>query len=256
MKIIDAHTHPFLNELERTGAYGEFITDMDYFADDMARSGIEHFCGSVIRHIDGTEWAPVQEMNRHALAIWEKFPDTYTPGFHIHPNFPKESCEEIEYMASRGVKLIGELVPYFMRWRSYADPRLEEVFHLAEEKGMTVNVHPTDDEDLEAFMNKYPKLSIIVAHPRDGKDYMENLARLERHPNVNLDLSGTGMFRYGMLRHGVKKLGSERFLFGTDYPICNPGMYVEAVLFEKITDEEMENIFQKNAERLILHKEL
>ena len=110
-------------------------------------------------------------------------------------------------------------------------------------------------EDLEKFASLYPHLSIIVAHPRDGADYQENLARMRRHENVCLDLSGTGLFRYGMLRHGLDQVGKDRILFGTDYPICNPGMYVEAVLFENLTDEELEAVMEKNARRLIFKEE-
>ena len=54
-----------------------------------------------------------------------------------------------------------------------------------------------------------------------------------------------------MLSYGVHKVGAERFLFGTDYPICNPRMYVQAVLQEHLTDEERELIFHKNASRIL-----
>ena len=154
-------------------------------------------------------------------------------------------------MAAQGVHLIGELVPYMMGWDAYASPEAAEIFTLAQEKGMAVNVHPSTDEDLEKFASLYPHLSIIVAHPRDGANYQENLARIRRHENVCLDLSGTGLFRYGMLRYGLDQVGKDRILFGTDYPICNPGMYVEAVLFENLTDEELETVMEKNARRLI-----
>lgn len=32
--------------------------------------------------------------------------------FHVHPAWVRESCDEIAYMHDRGVRLIGELVPY------------------------------------------------------------------------------------------------------------------------------------------------
>ena len=254
MIIIDAHVHPFEVLSQRTGRYTQHVTDMEVFREDLERAGISHCCGSVIERFDGSDWSVLQNMNNAALRLWEQYEDFYTPGFHIHPNFVRESCEEIERMDKAGVKMIGELVPYSMNWSSYACREAEEIFTLAQEKGMTVNVHPSTDQDLEEFASKYPKLDIIVAHPRDGADYAENLARIQRHENVYLDLSGTGLFRYGMLRYGLDKVGKERILFGTDYPICNPGMYVEAVLFEKLSDDELEYIMEKNARRLILEK--
>jgi len=80
---------------------------------------------------------------------------------------------------------------------------------------------------------------------------MKHLEILKKYDNAYLDLSGTGIFRYGMLREGIRQVGDEKFLFGTDYPIINPGMYVQAVCFEHISDKSRENIFYKNAERIL-----
>jgi hypothetical protein len=71
------------------------------------------------------------------------------------------------------------------------------------------------------------------------------------YENYYLDLSGTGIFSYGLISYGVNKAGSDRFLFGTDYPICNPGMYVHAVLFEKLRDKDYEAIFSGSARRIL-----
>nr|MBQ4318691.1 amidohydrolase family protein [Clostridia bacterium] len=74
---------------------------------------------------------------------------------------------------------------------------------------------------------------------------------MEKYPNAYLDLSGTGLFRYAMLAHGVNRVGAERFLFGTDFPVCNAAMQVAAVLSEYLTDEDYELIFSGNAKRLL-----
>ena len=78
-----------------------------------------------------------------------------------------------------------------------------------------------------------------------------HVGRMKKFPNLYLDISGTGLFRYGLLASSVKTVGSERILFGTDYPICNPRMYVQAVLGEHVTDKEKENILYGNAKRLL-----
>ena len=46
--------------------------------------------------------------------------------------------------------------------------------------------------------------------------YEKHLERMAKYENLYLDLSGTGLFRYGMLAYGAKKVGAERFLFGTN----------------------------------------
>ena len=50
---------------------------------------------------------------------------------------------------------------------------------------------------------------------------------------------------------GIRRAGAGKFLFGTDYPITNPGMYVHAVLGEHIGEEDRRLIFSGNAKRLL-----
>ena len=118
---------------------------------------------------------------------------------------------------------------------------------------MAVNYHtlPEEQEEMEKMVSRHPGITFIAAHPGEREYYERHLERMRKYPNLFLDLSGTGIFRYGMLSYGVHKVGAERFLFGTDYPICNPRMYVQAVLQEHLTDEERELIFHKNASRIL-----
>lgn len=77
---------------------------------------------------------------------------------------------------------------------------------------------------------------------------------MKKHENLCLDLSGTGLFRYGVLKYLIREVGADRILFGTDYPICNPRMYVEAIYGEEITEEERELVFHGNVERILGQK--
>jgi len=74
---------------------------------------------------------------------------------------------------------------------------------------------------------------------------------MKSNENAYLDLSGTGLFRYGMLKKLCCEVVAERILFGTDYPICNLKMYIAGVLGEKISDSEKELIFAGNAKRIL-----
>ena len=98
-----------------------------------------------------------------------------------------------------------------------------------------------------------PQVTFVAAHPGQREDFLKHLERLKKYENAYLDLSGTGLFRYGMLRYGIETVGASKFLFGTDYPIVNPGMYVEAVRFEHISEKDREMIFSENAKRLLFN---
>ena len=81
---------------------------------------------------------------------------------------------------------------------------------------------------------------------------MRHIERMKMSENYYLDLSGYGMFRHGMLRRAIDTVGVDRILFGSDYPTCNPGMYIGGVLLDTlISDTEKEKIFSENAKKLL-----
>jgi len=248
MKIIDFHTHPFITADENLCFYE---TDID-FSSDIDCADIYKFCGSVIKYLNPESFDEVQELNAHALKLKNLYGDRYIPGIHIHPKFVRESCEEI-IKSKSNVKLIGELVPYMMCWGdlTYSSKETIEIFKLAEELGMVVNAHPTTIEDMERILKEVPKLNIVFAHPGEKAHYLEQLELMEKYENMFLDLSGTGLFRYTMLSYGVKRVGSGRFVFGTDFPICNASMNIGGVFGEQLSQKDYEMIFHENAENLL-----
>ena len=254
-KIIDFHIHPFVEETENMCFYKQSLSfENDRFVTDLKSSGITTVCGSVINSKETKSeegFDAIKRLNRHALELWEQWGDFYIPGIHVHPAFVKESCEELEFMKNKGVKLVGELVPYMQGWSDYSCKEFGEILDVIGELGMVVSYHSMDDAQMEKMIAGHPKVTFVAAHPNDRDKYPLHLERLKKYPNAFLDLSGTGLFRYGMLKHGVDSVGAEKFLFGTDYPITNPYMYVQAVEFEHISEEAKDMIFYKNAKRVL-----
>ena len=116
----------------------------------------------------------------------------------------------------------------------------------AEKYGMVVSMHSVEEEEdeMDELVRNHKDLTIVAAHPGEYHAFMRHLERMKISENYYLDLSGYGMFRHGMLRYGIDKFGAERFVFGSDYPTCNPGMYIGGVLLDNlITDAEKEKIF-------------
>ena len=257
MKVTDFHTHPYLSEEEFLNFYPEcFVPSPGQMKSDIERAGISHVVGCVLnkrKYSDDEGFSYIKELNDKALRLKELWGDFYTPGFHVHPHFVKESIAEVERMAAAGVRLIGELVPYMHGWSDYSCKGLHTILEAAEQYSMLVSFHTMKDEQkkMTKMIEAHPKLIFIAAHPNEKEYFLLHLERLKKYENFYLDLSGTGIFRYGLTAYGVKEAGSEKFIFGTDYPICNPRMYVQAVLQEPISDEDKENILYKNARRLL-----
>lgn len=259
MKVIDFHMHPYITQEEFIGKFPEsFEPSAAQAVKDLQGSGITHICGSVIDR-DRASYTPekgfeyFRALNRKALRLKEELGDYYTPGFHVHPDYVEESCQEIESMHRAGFRLIGELVPYMHGWKDYSNDRFSEILKTAGKYHMILSYHTVLDEqeEMERMVAAHPDVTFVAAHPGERPYYEKHLERMGKYGNLYLDLSGTGLFRYGMLAYGVKKAGAERFLFGTDYPICNPRMYVQAVLQEPLSEEERELVFHGNAERLL-----
>ena len=229
-------------------------------AEDLRRAGITHICGSVLSreaYDPKKGFEPLRRLNEQAMEVKEKYGGFYTPGFHIHPAFVEESLATLEWMHENGCLLIGELVPYMHGWAEfgmdYASPELREILALAGEYGMVVSYHTMAEqqEQMETMIAQNPQVTFVAAHPQERQSFLMHLERLVKYENAYLDLSGTGLFRYGLLRKGIQTAGAGKFLFGTDYPITNPGMYVHAVLGEHIGEEDRRLIFAGNARRLL-----
>ncbi len=253
MEIIDFHMHPPVGCDANFCHFKEAVGNSEATVlADLQKAGISRFCGSVIYR----EEDPVlllEKTNEAALSLRERFGGAYIPGMMIHPAAPKESCEWLLKMHKAGCRLIGEVVPYIHNWvGGYDAEGLSEILTLAEELSMVVSYHGSDAVDVETKMVKaHPNLPFVMAHPGEKKRFMAALDVMKQCDNFYLDLSGGNIFRYGMLAEGVRTVGAERFLFGTDYPICTPPAYVSAVEYEPITDADKELIFSGNAKRLL-----
>ena len=252
MKIFDFHTHPKDNTSKKIG----FDMTDELFVSELKRAGICKCAGSAIdfEYINDCKdyGEGIKKLNRDVFSFYEKNIDFFVPGIHIHPNFIETSVCEIEGYHKKGVNLVGELVPTLMGCDTYLSNGFYELFKLCEEKEMVVSVHSAGDVDeFNKIAKEFSHLKIVIAHPAYSDEYEKRLEVVGKNDNVYLDLSGTGIAAYGMLRYGIDKVSKEKILFGTDFPGYNPEMYVKSVLYDKLTDEEREYIFWKNAVSLL-----
>lgn len=254
-RIIDFHTHPFRNNRDNICSHKSVIEmNAETTLQLMDRLGVDVICGSVIHKTkEGDDiWSELRYMNNEALALRERYGNRYVPGFHVHPDFVRESCEEIERMHGLGVHLVGELIPYGHGWSDYSCKGFSEILDLCEQYSMTVSFHSMGNDEMDRMVREHPNVTFVAAHPGEFRDFNRHMERMRFSENYYLDLSGYGIFREGMLRHAIDLFGAPRFLFGSDYPTCNMSMYIGGVLMDPlITDAEKELIFFKNAERLL-----
>ncbi len=251
-EIIDFHAHPFISDDENFCMHKDIMPlTIDTTLSEMLEAGITKFCGSVIRREAETTMEMLKASNRDALKLREYYKGAFIPGFHVSPMFIEESIAEIDFAHENDVRMIGELVPYMHHWNDYSRPEFSVLLDHIEKYDMPVSIHTMDMDQMEAMAKAHPHVNFVFAHPGEKQNVLRHIEIMRACENVHLDISGTGILRYGMIKRVVEQCGAERLLFGTDYPIGGPALYVTSILTEKITDRDRELIFSGNAKRLL-----
>lgn len=264
-KIFDFHIHPFISLDTCISLHNDYInTSLEQTEKDLRALGVVKACGSVIEGVElkrKNDAKPftfdrLRALNDEALLLKEKYGDFYVPGFHVHPDFVKESISEVERMGKAGVNVIGELVPYHHGWQDYSCKGMMEILDCAEQYGMIVSFHTMGCDDvtckqMDDMVASHPQIKFVGAHPNEQKTFNDHVRRLKNNENYYLDTSGGGISRYGTLRHLIDDVGLSRILFGSDYPICNPCMHVGGVALDYLlTEDEKKAVFYDNACKL------
>ena len=188
MEIIDFHTHPGYNT---TKDFGYDMTP-ELFVNELKRAGITRACGSAL-DLEMIKSEPktdvmIKKLNHIAWMYYEKFPDFFVPGIHIHPECIDVSANEIEFYSKKGVKIIGELTPYLMNRDTFLSMGYFELFELCCRKDMILSLHRPPINECVSLAEKFPSLKMVIAHPSYGKDYADMLSVIKKYENLFLDL--------------------------------------------------------------------
>ncbi len=253
MKIFDFHLHPGYD-------FHQNNTDPVRFVEILKKNGICGCAGSFInldaykKPAEEFSWR-LPELNEKVWAFQRQFSDFFVPGVHIHPDFVDLSCRELERHKEKGGVLVGEIVYYMMGFQ-YDHPNLPEILSYARDLGMVVNLHPSKKMELNRhILRQVPGMKMVLAHLDGYGLYEDFISLMKENENVYVDLSAYGASRPGMLRDAVARVGSERILYGTDFPGSDEEgcqqKYIQYVLSEKLSAKDTENIFYFNAKELL-----
>lgn len=262
--IIDTHVHVFPEKLKgkvlpklAEVSKSEYHSDgtLADTADKMRGAGCRNF---LCLHI-ATNPKQQRNVNDFAVEVQRENPGVLSFGS-VHPDNP-EALGEIARLKAEGIRGI-KLHPDYQDFM-VDDPKLEPIYTACEELGLVIAFHTGRDpyspelvhcppEKLALIADKYPNLIIIAAHMGGMKMADEVKKYLIDKDNVYFDTAvATSSISPGDMQELIRAKGADKVLFATDFPwstVEAERKYLESL---GLTEEELELIFHKNAEKLL-----
>jgi len=132
------------------------------------------------------------------------------------------------------------------------------IFEFAAKHGAIVMTHSGEansmPEDFVPFANDFPEVRLILAHlgcTCDGDPtHQVRAIQAGRHDNLFVDTSSASSIMSGLIEWGVREVGAEKILYGTDTPLYSAAMQRARIDGAEISDADKQLILSDNAIRL------
>jgi hypothetical protein len=258
--VIDAHTHPMLDPESQIVAVPHPPEAYRALVDG---SQVSRAAAITIAHHGDLDRTCAR--NNAVIKLAQDSDRFFFPVCSVHPADGPAALEEIDRVAAAGAAWL-KLHPNTQAF-DVADPAVAKVVSKATERGLPVlfdAYSPWDANQPGKFVNlamAVPESRLILAHAH-GPGFPQLLVYdiLARYPrwgrNVWIDISVTGEMLAGspfaeQLAWVLRKVGIDRVIFGSDYPVDDPLAAVRAVAELGFTDDEQAAILHDNAAALL-----
>lgn len=259
MNVIDCHCHIYPEKIagRAVQSVGDFyLIHMDESEGTgegllaaCADSPITHY----VVHSVAVKASNVQHINDYIASQCAAHPEFI--GFAtMHQDFedPEAEIERAISLGLRGLKLHPDTQMVNMD-----DPRLMRVYEIIEGR-LPLIVHTGDyrydyshPRRLKNILRTFPNLVVDAAHyggwsiPEQGYDYLHD-------ENLFIDISSSMQFLGARRsRELIEMWGTERVLFGSDFPMWSPADEYNTFMSLGFTDDEYENMLWHNCERFL-----
>ena len=195
----------------------------------------------------------VRHVNQFTSQVIEENEEFYGFGG-MHPDV--ENAED-EINAIKEMGLLGVKIHPDIQHFPIDDRRMYPIYEMMEGK-MPLFVHCGDPrydfsrpERLKKILDDFPNLTAIAAH-LGGWAMFDKAYENLKDKSCFLDISSSIMFDSPEnIKKYISGYGSDRILFGTDFPLWNPKTEVERFLSLGLSDEDNEKILYGNAMKFL-----
>ncbi len=260
-KIIDAHCHIYPDKIAQkaSDATADFYKlppcldgRVSTLLEHGERAGIEHF---IVQSVATTPHQ-VSSINRFIAKAVAESDGKFTGLGTLHPDSEDMEADvsELIGLGLRGVKMHPDIQKIELD-----DPRMHKIYALCEGR-LPILLHTGDNRydysntnRLIPILEQYPRLTVIGAHFGGWSIWEDATAALCKFPNLLVDCSSS---LYAISPERARELilayGTDRVLFGTDYPLWAPEEELARFMAVDLSEQQREDILYNNAARLFL----
>lgn len=183
-------------------------------------------------------------------------PDRLTGYATLHPDMTEnEVGDELARALSLGLK--GVKLHNDMQKIALSDPRMDKIYAACQDT-CPLLLHMGDQRyrydnprQVPPVLRRFPRLRLICAH-MGGYTEWDEARECLKSENVLVDCSSSfwKLGAAGML-DAIRFFGADRVLFGTDFPMWDPGEELRNIRGLGLTEDELEKVLHRNAEALL-----
>jgi len=238
--VIDGHVH--IGEWRHATTFHSAEEAVEESVAFLDAHGIDAFCAVSGGHTrDGADY---RRGNDFLLEVWGGLPQRMIPFLSVNPNDTRDNIlAELERMHAAGVRCIKLINRYQGRYPGDG-PNLMAVYEFAAERRMLVFNHAWKPEVITKISARFPETDFIFGHYDNGLDEV-----LLARPNVHANIWGLG--NLGWLDRGLKNVGAEKFMFGSDGFLNPMSVGIGPVVFAPVSDREKRLVLGVNLARLL-----
>lgn len=264
-KVFDIHTHTYPDAIAEKavanlGNFYQFHVDGKGTYRDLESQAKENCVRGFLLFSVATNAHQVPKVNDciAALAAQSRAEGYETVGFAgMHQDYPDFEAEisRAESLGLRGVKIHPDIQEV-----NIDDPRMLRLYAILEGR-MPLYLHMGDNrpqyryseaKKLARVLDLFPNLEVVAAHLGGYMAWEEAEQYLARRPNVWYDTSSAlWAMTPEFAAHMIHTLGTDRVMFGTDYPVKNTADELARFLRIDLTEQERADILYHNAVRFL-----
>ncbi|MBR7071589.1 MAG: amidohydrolase [Clostridia bacterium] len=259
-EVIDAHCHIYPEKIAHKAAQaiGDFYGEQPAnggTVKEMLQSGMQAGIDRFIVQSVATTPGQVRKINRFIAEEVSAHGEVLIGLGTLHPDSDniEEDVQDLLSLGLKGVKLHPDIQGF-----KIDDYRCLKIYEICESEQLPILMHTGDSRydfsnpnRLLPILNIYTGLTVIGAHLGGFSVWEEACKQLHALPNLVVDCSSSlGYISPERAREIILRYGTDRVLFGTDYPLHDMTKEIKMLLSLGLSEEDYRKIFSENAKRI------